>query len=75
MDMDPIVLERLAVIEAVVLRLEERLFGNGQPGEIALLKARVRRLESWFWRAAGALGVLMGLLELLDRTLSRTVGK
>lgn len=63
--MDATLNERLAVIEAVLLRLEERLFGNGQPGEIALLKARVTKLESWFWRAAGAGALLALLLEAL----------
>jgi hypothetical protein len=56
--------ERLAVIEEVVLRLEERLLGNGQPGELEILKTRVSRLEAWFWRGAGAAGVLVTLLEV-----------
>lgn len=59
--------ERLVVIEEVVLRMEERLFGNSQPGEIESLKARVRRLESWFWRAAGAAGVAATVFEVLHR--------
>ena len=63
--MERTVQERLAVIEEVVVRLEERLFGNGQPGEIASLKDRVRRIESWLWRAAGAIGLIAVLLELL----------
>ncbi len=57
--------ERLAVIEEVVLRLEARLFGNGQPGEVALLKARVHRIEQWFWRISGAGAVLLALCEKL----------
>lgn len=57
--------ERLAVIEEVVLRLEQRLLGNGQPGELALLQQRVRRIESWFWRLVGAASLLFALLELL----------
>ena len=59
--------ERLAVIEEVVLRLEERLFGDGQPGELALLKTRVRKLEAWFWRAAGAIGLALALFETAHR--------
>lgn len=59
--------ERLAVIEEVVLRLEERLFGNGQPGEIERLQGRVRRLESWLWRAAGAVGLAILLIETFHR--------
>ena len=59
--------ERLAVIEEIVLRLEERLFGNGQPGEMERLQSRVRRLESWFWRAAGAIGLAVLLIETLHK--------
>lgn len=65
--MDNAVLERLAIIEAVLTRIENRLFGNGQPGEIGLLKQRVGRLESWFWRATGAIALLFCLLELLAK--------
>lgn len=63
--------ERLAVIEEVVLRLEERLFGNGQPSDIATIKERVRILEAWFWRTAGALALVAGALELFAHTFSR----
>lgn len=55
--------ERLAVIEEVVLRLELRLFGNGHPGELEKLQMRVRRLESWFWRCAGAVSIAVFLLQ------------
>lgn len=65
--MDKLVEERLAVIEAVVIRLEERLFGNGQPGEIASLRLRVARLEAWFWRTAGAAGLLLFVAEVVTR--------
>ncbi len=63
--MERTVQERLAVIEEVLLRMEQRLFGNGQPGELALLKERVRRIETWFWRLVGAGSVLMALLQFL----------
>ncbi len=56
--------ERLAVIESVVLRLEARLFGNGQPGELQMLKDRVTRLEAWIWRAAGAICVAISLIQI-----------
>lgn len=59
------ILERLAVIEAIVRRLESRLFGNGQPGEISAIKKRVARLESWLWRATGAAAILLCILDLL----------
>lgn len=56
--------ERLTVIEEVVLRLETRLFGNGQPGEIAAIKTRVGRLERWVWRGIGAIAGLALFAEL-----------
>jgi hypothetical protein len=59
--------ERLAAIEAIVTRMELRLFGNGQPGDLEKLHLRVRRLESWFWRAAGAVALAIFLLETLHR--------
>jgi hypothetical protein len=59
--------ERLAAIEAIVSRMEQRLLGNGQPGEIDKLKQRVTRLESWFWRAAGAAALVILVLETLHR--------
>jgi len=59
--------ERLAAIEAIVSRMEQRLLGNGQPGEIDKLKHRVTRLESWFWRAAGAVALVFFVLQILRR--------
>jgi hypothetical protein len=59
--------ERLAAIEAIVSRMEQRLLGNGQPGEIDKLKNRITRLESWFWRAAGAVALAILALETLHR--------
>jgi hypothetical protein len=73
--MDRTIEQRLAVIEAVVIRLEERLFGNGQPGELALLKNRVRQVESWLWRTAGAAGVVLALLQVFDHAFSRVLGR
>jgi hypothetical protein len=64
---DKSIQERLAVIEDVVLRMEARLFGNGQPGEMEHLQNRIRKLESWFWRAAGAVGLAVVLIETLHR--------
>jgi hypothetical protein len=59
--------ERLAAIEAIVSRMEQRLLGNGQPGEIDQLKHRVTRLESWLWRAAGGVALAIFVLEALHR--------
>ena len=58
---------RLAVIETVLNQMNDRLFGNGQPGEISALKARMAKLESWFWRAAGGGGVLFALAYIFLR--------
>ncbi len=55
---------RLAVIEQVVLRLEARLFGDGQPGEIAGIKHRIRALENWRWKIIGGAGAFALLFEL-----------
>ena len=64
---DTTIQERLAVIEQVVTRLEQRLFGNGQPGEVQIIRERVRRLEAWAWRAAGAVALALMLLEAFHR--------
>lgn len=37
--------ERLLVIEAIVVRLEERLFGGGQPGKLSEIESRLRAIE------------------------------
>ena len=61
---------QLAVIAEGVERLEKRLFGNGQPGEIERLhcrisaqKERIDRLEAWKWRMAGAIAVVLWLAD------------
>lgn len=57
--------------ELIIQNLEDmhhRLFGNGQPGEIGSLKARVSALERRFWIA---LGVVAGIgLAAGDGTIS-----
>jgi hypothetical protein len=52
--------DRLAVIERVVLDMEKRLFGNGQPGVIDQLNKRVLSLENFRWWVLG-LGVGTGV--------------
>lgn len=56
--------ERLAVIQHFVGDMHQRLFGNGQPGEIQTLKERVESLEKWMWRVMGAAGALASLAEI-----------
>lgn len=53
----------LAVIKEVVLRLEHRLFGNGQPGVIEEHSKRIAKLENWRWWVVGiavGLGIALG---------------
>ncbi len=69
---------RLAVIETrldtlidALHSLDEKLFGNGQPGEIAGIKRRVYRLETWMWRAMGAIGLAVLIVEVVAWTLHK----
>ena len=68
--------ERLAAIEAILARVEKRLFGNGQPGEIERLDRRVDTveeehgsrltvLEQWKWHMAGAIAVFIMAIQLV----------
>lgn len=55
--------QRQVHIETLVGDLRQRLYGNGQPGDIETMEARITKLESWFWRAVGAGGVLLFILQ------------
>ncbi len=71
--------ERLILIETMVGRLEQKLFGNGNPGEIAALEGRISGLEKsdiehrattagqrTLWAALGTIaGLLIGVAALL----------
>ena len=46
--------QRLTAVEVEV----HTLIGNGQPGRIAKLEAKVSTLESYLWRALGAMGAI-----------------
>lgn len=59
------VVERLSAIEVTLGHMDRRLFGNGQPGELALLSARVAHLETQSWKVAGAMGLALFLLNFL----------
>jgi hypothetical protein len=58
---------RLALIEEMVGRLDQRLFGNGQPGELSAIKQRLRSLEQFKWQLAGAAGVLIAAVEYFHK--------
>lgn len=66
--------ERLSGVETVVRNLDRRLYGNGQPGDIADLKRKLDQLLSWYWKAIGALAVAgfltLPAVELLKYFLS-----
>ena len=64
----------IAVIKEVVERMDRRLFGNGQPGEIQILRTdfsaadneldvRLKRLERGFYKAVGAIILIAVVLE------------
>lgn len=49
----------------ILVRIERRLFGNGQPGELTKLDARVSILETWKAWSTGicaAVGTIAGAL-------------
>lgn len=72
---------RLATIETIVTRLETRLLGNGQPGELDRLHSRANDLDTRldsvektearakgaFWSISALIGMLTGgeLLHML----------
>lgn len=55
--------QRQVHIETLVGNMYARLYGNGQPGDIETMKARITKLESWFWRAVGGGAVLAFIVE------------
>jgi len=42
----------------------ERLFGNGQPGELHHIHVRIGKLEQWRWYLAGVMAAIVGLATL-----------
>jgi len=65
--------ERLARIEAILEELRHDLLGNGTPGRINLMEARISALEKLRWMILGAL-ILLGLVtgsNFLPRILAR----
>ncbi len=59
--------ERLTEIETILGRMEQRLFGNGQPGELSGIKARVTELEKLRWQLIGGAAVVVALAEYLRK--------
>jgi hypothetical protein len=63
MRLDSPTLERLVRTETLLLDIHRRLFGNGQPGEIEVIKQRLSVLEKWLWRITGFLGLATALMH------------
>jgi len=60
---------RLGQIETIMKRMDHALFGNGQPGELNRVNARIAALEEFKWRAVGALGLAVILYEVVMKLL------
>lgn len=57
--------ERLATIETIVTRLESRLLGNGQPGELYTINTRLDSLEDTQAKARGALWIISAVVTFI----------
>jgi hypothetical protein len=58
---------RVENIEAVVQKIDRRLFGNHQPGEMDKLRADVEGLREWRAKAKGAFwlaGIVFSAVEI-----------
>lgn len=55
----------IARIETIVCRMEEKLFGNGQPGELAKIDGRIKDLELARSRAHGAFWVISSVVTFI----------
>lgn len=53
---------RLTKIETLMERLDHYLLGNGQPGQLSLLKSDVESLKEFKWKLYGAFGGLTLLM-------------
>jgi len=60
-----ILLERTARIDVVLDRLEHRLFGNGQPGELQTMKDDVYHLKGLEAKGRGAFWIVSVILAVL----------
>lgn len=57
--------QRLVIIEEIVGELRQRLYGNGQPGDIEKICLRLSALEEFRWKFAGAFGVALFVWEIV----------
>ena len=56
------VIDRLARIETEVRFLRTELIGDGQPGKLALMERRLRRVEGQAERQAGLVGAIAAIV-------------
>ena len=64
-DMSLSVEQRLVVIEEIVGEMRQRLYGNGQPGDIEKFSHRITALEEFRWKFVGAFGVALFIWEIV----------
>lgn len=69
-DESPDTIDRLARIETIVSRLEQRLLGNGQPGELDKINGRLMSLEKLEAKGRGAFWILTAIMSLLSGALA-----
>ena len=55
----------LIEIQTTVLDMKRRLFGDGQPGELSILRSRLRALEKRHWILYGAVGLVLVVVGVL----------
>lgn len=60
---------QIAVIRAVVEDLHHRLFGNGNPGELAELRSRASSLEEFKNKILGALVIIATGITIIGTAL------
>lgn len=53
--------ERIIAIETTVFGMSQRLYGNGQPGDIDKIYSKIESIERFKWQAIGALGLISGI--------------
>jgi hypothetical protein len=66
-----LIFERLVRIETVVGEIKDRLFGNGQEGELARVKTRLRTLERFRWLILGMVMLLVAVSGIAAALLNR----
>lgn len=58
MNLEPEFITKIAETHAIVVSMEHRLFGNGQPGELQKLSERIHVLEQWKYLVSGGAAVV-----------------